>query len=775
MVVSGVASAPRVTRAFSQRAAGSSTFLVERWRSPADGRGTLGDSQLGFNNGNPAEPNKEIAQKVTSSLIHLTAPHASVVIDPSTGVPSVLHWGDVIDGPIHDDSVRAALQQPIVHGGLDVVAPLTLLPEHGSGFGGRPGLEGFRADGAGWAPRFTLQSVETGSDAERMWAYVTSVDEHEGLQLLSEFELRLASSVLRTRVTVNNVAATPYTLLAVRQTLPIPTSAQEVMTFGGRWSKEFIEVRQLIVTGSVVVENRTGRTSHNRVPIAFAGSAAFSNESGVVRGVHLEWSGNSFVAVDVLTDGRRCMQAAELLLPGEIVLEPSGGSYQSPWAAWAFSDRGTNGTSARFHTELRSRPNHPKSDRPVTLNIWEAVYFDHEFERLASLAEVAASIGVERFVVDDGWFHLRRNDKAGLGDWWVDPAVWPTGLSPIADKVVGLGMQFGLWFEPEMVNPDSDLYRAHPEWVLVDHRYEPVMGRQQLVLDLGRVEVRDYLFKRISALLNEYPISYVKWDHNRELVHASHEGRRAGVHLQTYGYYELLARLRSAHPAVEIESCSSGGGRIDFKVLEYCHRFWTSDCIDPLERQHMQNGFTHVFPPEYMGSHVSSDQSHTTRRKHSLSFRAATALFGHFGIEWNVLDASDEDRAALADVIAIHKRHRALLHSGEVRRFDHGNPAVLAHGVIATDQSEALVAFSTIAASSSLMIEPFHISGLRPNQMYKVDVVAIGGGTTGAARVQPNWFTAGSVSLSGRELELFGLQPPALDPEQSLVLHVSAV
>jgi alpha-galactosidase len=689
---------------------------------------------------------------MTTSLIHLHTDNLSVVIDPTSGAPTVLHWGETLFGVVNETALRAALQAPITNGNLDVVAPISLLPEHASGYHGRPGLEGHRANGAGWAPRFTLVDVQTGSDGDRKWAYIRSVDAHEGLSIDSEFEISTQSDVLRTRVTIRNTADTDYQLGAVRQTLPLPALAREVLTFSGRWSREFYEVRQPLVTGSVTVENRAGRTSHNRVPVAFAGTLGFGNDSGVVRGVHLEWS--------------------ELLFPGELVLAP-GGSYESPWASWTFSDRGTNGCSEHFHAELRRRPNHPRTARPVTLNIWEAVFFDHQLDRLEQLAEVAASIGVERFVVDDGWFHLRRDDTAGLGDWWVDPAMWPNGLGPIADKVVSLGMEFGLWFEPEMVNPDSDLYRAHPEWVLTDHRYEPIMGRQQLVLDLGRVEVRDYLFNQISAILGAYPIAYVKWDHNRELVHASHEGMRAGVHLQTLGYYELLARLRSAHPTVEIESCSSGGGRIDFKVLEYTHRVWTSDCIDPLERQHIQRGYSHVFPPEYMGSHISRGKAHTTGRTHSLAFRAATAIFGHFGIEWNVLDATDIERAALADIVSFHKKHRALLHGGVARRFDHGNPAVMAHGVLANDQSEALVALTMIAAGESLIIEPFKISGLDPKRTYQVRVQTLAGGPSGNNRVYPAWLQDG-VSLTGRELEVFGLQPPAIHSEQTLLIHLSA-
>ncbi len=686
----------------------------------------------------------------------------SVVIDVSTPIPTILHWGAAVGSDL--SGMLSALDVPLPHGGLDVVAPLSLLPEHGSGYLDRPGIEGHRFNGHGWAPRFVVEGVERSTTSLR----VTSVDASEGLRVVSEIALR-PSGALRACVTLTNEGNDEYTVSAVRVTLPLPPHAREALTFGGRWTNEFQPIRQPLAIGSVVVENRSGRTSHNRVPVAFAGVAGFTESTGDVWGVHLEWSGNSSVTIDVSTDGRRSVQAGELLLSGEINLTV-GASYSTPWVCAAYSGVGTNGVSRVFHDELRARPRHPTAVRPVTLNIWEAVYFDHDLPTLKALADRAAEIGVERFVVDDGWFSGRRHDRAGLGDWWVDETVWPNGLWPLADHVRRLGMEFGLWFEPEMVNPDSDLYRAHPDWVLTDLRYEPVLGRSQLVLDLANDEVCAYLFDRINALLSEYPIAYVKWDNNREYVHASHHGR-AGVHSQTLGTYGLLDRLIGAHPHVEFESCASGGGRIDFAILERASRVWTSDCNDPLDRQRIQRGFSHVFPPEYMGSHVGAQRSHTTRRSHALAFRAGTAMFGHFGIEWNILEATDADRKALSEVIETHKQFRALLHSGYVVRFDHANPAVLAHGVVARDGSEALVAFVQMDTAESLIVEPLRIPGLLLDARYRLDVVPLVEPVRGAAKRQPEWLSTGT-EMTGRQFAVLGLQPPILDPESLVLLHL---
>jgi alpha-galactosidase len=408
----------------------------------------------------------------------------------------------------------------------------------------------------------------------------------------------------------------------------------------------------------------------------------------------------------------------------------------------------------------------------VLLNIWEAVYFDHDLGALSGLADLAAACGVERFVVDDGWFHGRRHDRAGLGDWWVDTAVWPDGLTPLIDHVRGLGMQFGIWVEPEMVNPDSDLYRAHPDWTLVDGRYPPVLGRNQLVLDLGRREVGDYLYTHLDVLLRDHDIAYVKWDMNRDLVAATSAGR-AGVHRQTLGVYDLFDRLRAAHPGVEFETCASGGGRVDFGIFERTERAWTSDSIDALDRQQIQRGFSLLFPPELMGSHIGSPRAHTTGRSHRLGFRSIAAMFGSLGIEWNLLTASERERAQLAEIIAVHKRLRPLLHHGEVVRLDHPDPCVMVHGVVAANRSEAVFACTRLSSGPSLHTAPVRPVGLDPAKMYDVAPIRLGDERWGTARRQPAWLEDG-LQMSGRQMAALGFSLPVLLPETSLLVHIAA-
>ena len=713
-------------------------------------------------------------------LIHLQSPSTSVIVDLSTGIPTVLHWGAALGdlslaSAADCDAISALFGYPVSRGALDVVAPLSLMPEHGSGFPGRPGLSGRRPDGSAWAPRFSCTvPVPSVHQPDPHSLVSTATDPVAGVELRVEMTLDPATEVLRMRAVLTNVAQSFYDVDSLALSLALPGQACEALTFGGRWTREFAQHRQHFDHDALLIENYRGRTSHDRVPVAFAGTPGFGASSGEVWAVHLGWSGNSRIVLDPGRDGRRSVQIGELLLPGEIQLA-GGESYATPWVYAAYSGQGTNEISSAFHRHLRAQPNHPNSARPVTLNTWEAVYFDHNLATLSALADRAADIGVERFVLDDGWFHLRRNDHAGLGDWWVDTDVWPDGLDPIINHVLGLGMEFGLWFEPEMVNPDSDLYRAHPDWVLTDPGYEPVLGRHQLVLDLSRPEVSEHLYNAIHKVLSTHSISFIKWDMNRDIVHGSHE-RRAGVHRQTEALYALLERIRQAHPLVEIESCSSGGGRTDFAVLHTTCRFWTSDCNDALERQHIQQGFSLLFPPELMGAHIGPPHSQTTGRNQSLAFRTATAFFGHLGVEWNLLHTTEDQRAHLRDAIAFHKEMRPLLHGGVVRHFDHPDDAIIAHGVIATDRMSALVCIAQVASTATLVNDRVRIDGLDANRRYRVNLAPMSIMATmelGPAAVQPAWLRQGLVA-TGRQLAVVGLQPPIMNPESAIVVSIQA-
>lgn len=684
---------------------------------------------------------------------------ADVVLDTESGVPTIVYWGAPL-GDVDLDTLVMSLRVPVAGGGIDVVAPLSILPEHGAGFAGRPGLSGHRQGGAAWSPRFTTQSVQAVDGG----VTVTSVDEMAGLRLVTDV---LLGEVLAVRCSIANLAATRYLLDGLHPTLPVPERACELLTFDGRWTREFQPVRRHWPSGTWTSENRSGRTSHEHVPLVFAGTPGFGEWSGEVWGVHLAWSGNATVLADCLVDGRRYLQCGELLHPGEWCLE-SGDEYCSPWVYGAWSGHGLTPASWGFHRQLRSfGVVSPQRPRPVLLNTWEAVYFQQNVSELSALADVAAGLGVERFVLDDGWFGTRRDDWRGLGDWWVSPDVFPDGLAPLIDHVRGLGMEFGIWVEPEMVNPDSELYRQHPDWVLATDGYEPVLGRHQLVLDLGRDEVFQYLLGQLDALLRDHDIAYVKWDMNRPHVQGSGARGAAGTHRQTLSLLALLDELRMRHPAVEIESCASGGGRIDLGILARTARVWTSDCNDPLERQTINVATSMLIPYEVLGAHIGPTRAHTTGRVHSLSFRILTALFGHLGVEWDVRSLTEPERADLAAGIALHRRFRPLIHGGDVVRFDTADASVRAYGVYSADRGEALVAHVQLTRAAANVPPALRLPGLRPETRYRLEHVPLPG-----SRVA--WAVDGLV-LTGRQLAEHGVRPPLLFPESGVLLHLSAI
>ncbi len=685
------------------------------------------------------------------------------MVDVATATPSIVHWGDSLGDEANLDALGDSIGRPTVAGALGSVAPVSVVPLHAEGFVGRPGLAGRRGGGRDWAPRFA--PIAHRVDGDRLT--VDSIDDVAGLELTTEISV---GDVLSVRITITNVGDRRFSLDALTVSIPLPDTADELLQFEGRWAREFHSVRTMWHHGAVVSEHLRGRTSHEHVPLLFAGSAGFGEWMGEVHGVHVAWSGNHTMLAERLADGRRYVQAGELLHPGEVVLEP-GESYTTPSVIGVYSDCGLTAATWGFHRAIRRSPSHPASPRPVLLNTWEAVYFHHDLDTLRELADVAAEIGIERFVLDDGWFGSRRDDTSGLGDWSVSAAVYPDGLAPLIEHVTGLGMEFGIWVEPEMVNPDSDLFRAHPDWALTTAGYEPVLGRNQLVLDLGRPDAFAHVLGLLDALLADHDIAYVKWDMNRDHVQGSGATGAPGSHAQTLALYELLNELRRRHPTVEFESCASGGGRIDHEMLQRVERVWTSDCNDALERQTIQRGASMLIPPEVMGAHIGPTRAHTTGRVHTLAFRAATALFGHLGVEWNVARLDADRRAALAEAIAVHKRFRPLLHSGDVVRFD-TEAAYCAHGVYATDRSEALVSFAQLATAPSLTPPVLRLPGLAADGRYRVEHVALPDERWGMSLTQPEWLTDG-IELTGRQLASHGIRPPVLHPESAVLISLT--
>ncbi|GAA1049370.1 alpha-galactosidase [Arthrobacter russicus] len=699
----------------------------------------------------------------------------SVVVECSgQTMPRILHWGAPLDqqGPLSGHQL-AALSLAIAPqpglAGLEVPARMSLLPQESEGWQHLPGLQGHRAGRAGF-PRFVVEEFEAVPDG----LSVRAADPDAGLEIGVELQLG-ESGLLRQRLSVRNTGETAYEVLALGATFPFSANAAEILDSAGRHLKERSPQRRPLTVGTHLREGRRGRTGADAPLLLAAGTAGFGFQHGTVHAVHLAWSGNYRLSAERTVEAQNFFSAAELLLPGEIILAP-GESYRTPWSVGSWGE-GLDELAARFHQDLRSRPEHPKPPRPVTLNSWEAVYFDHDLGRLTEIAQAAAAAGVERFVLDDGWFGSRRNDSSGLGDWQVSTAAWPAGLKPLVDTVRGLGMQFGLWFEPEMANLDSDLARSHPEWILhpgaTGSGRWPASARQQQVLNLANPDAWRYLFDAISGLVAEHSIDYLKWDHNRDLLEpVDPRSGVAAVHESTLAAYRLMAELKATHPGLEIESCASGGARVDLGVLAHTDRIWVSDCIEPIERLDNQAYTGLLVPYEMMGAHIGGPQSHTTHRTHTMDFRASSALFGHLGVEWDISQASEAERAELARWISIHKTHRGLFHSGRSVHADLTDPSLDLRGVVAQDRSEAVFALTQRSAPISNPAGPVAFPGLDPAKNYLAELLTPVDSVGRQSRAPLPWNSgAEPLQLSGAALASVGLQMPILYPENAVVIR----
>ncbi|MBB1516982.1 alpha-galactosidase [Tessaracoccus sp. MC1679] len=709
------------------------------------------------------------------AFVTLSAEGVGVVVDLTDGrLPALLHWGPELGSLTLDDATALALTavMPVAPSMVDDPTRLSILPEHWAGWMGRPGLSGSRADGAAWSPRFVthtllIDGVETDAAAEQATLVelghgsmtVLAADDVAGLELALTLELT-PGGVLRSQARLTNTGDDDYRVDDLILAYPVPTVASELQDQAGRWAKERVPQRRAFTVGAHVREGRKGRTGADAATVLHAGVPGFGFAEGEVWGVHVGWSGNHTHIAERGFTGEQFIGGGELLLPGEVTLAP-GAAYESPWLYGSYGV-GLDEVARRFHRYLRSRPQHPSSTRPVTINVWEAVYFDHSLQPLLELAEKAAAVGVERYVLDDGWFGGRRDDHAGLGDWVVSTDMWPEGLHPLVNRVKELGMQFGLWFEPEMVNEDSDVARAHPEWIMATGSRMPVETRFQQVINLGIPECYAYIRDQMLAILGEYDISYIKWDHNRDLIDAgTHPLGQAGVHAQTQAVYRLIDELKAAHPGLEIESCSSGGARVDLGILQRTDRVWVSDCIDPLERQQMMRWTQQLLPPEMLGSHIASGTSHTTGRTHELNFRAATAIFGHLGIEWDLRQASESELEELTEWVAFHKEHRSLLHGGDLVRLDFPDESLTATGVVAPDRSRAIYSYAAVSTHVTSLRGRLRMPGLDPKRRYRVSPALVGRVPSGLR--PPSWWGV-KRDMTTETVDLTHGRPPKLVP-----------
>jgi alpha-galactosidase len=695
---------------------------------------------------------------------------------PERGMPIIVSAFSAVgfsDAGLNDLLHRA----PRVNG-MDVAAPSAVyLPTGGHGNFGWPAIAGHR-DGKSFAFHPTGWTILEATDSALKLAATDYIAE---LAITLHFKL---SSVLAMRTELKNLGATPYVVdRCMAGTVLVPGTPKNYVGFRGSWGREFHECREPASRKLWVQENRRGRTSHDRFPaVAIESQSAMGSQ--MVHAMHVGWSGNHVIAIDPTDDGRVLMHGGELFEPGELILQ-SGATYASPTvyaADEAYGD--AYDLWPKFHAAVRQDvvkwPGGKMRPRPVTLNTWEGIYFDHKIDALKAQAAAAAELGIERFVLDDGWFGLRDDDTSSLADWFIDKRKYPDGLGPLVDHVISLGMEFGIWFEPEMVNRNSDLYRKHPEWILHVEGQPLLESRHQMVLDLTRPEVGDYLFKCMDDVLRAYKISYIKWDMNRDLTHAGDVNGHAATSRQTHAVYALMARVRAAYPDLEIETCASGGGRADYGALQHTHRVWISDCTDALERLTIQQGARRFLPPEVMGCHIAASPNHQTHRKHTLAFRAIVAFFGHLGVELNPLELSDVEREELATWIGLHKSLRHILHNPDAAIIDY--PVVDGRHVfgvmVGNDETREEHLIVAVAQSTQTLQEqplPLTLPVYWPESHYMVKLL----GPTPPPFVRPHpqqlAVLSGDTAISGGLLQSFGLNVPQIYPESAILLEIKTV
>ncbi len=700
------------------------------------------------------------------SFYALHSRNCSLVIDCRGNAPAILYWGSRLSEATSPDMLSLLATRQELQACQAQEALITLSPEAATGFMGSPGVQMHRS-GRQWAIYAKTKSVNLVDNQ------LTIISQCHGaeIQLTHCLALHASTDVLTATTAITNIGSSALWLdRCDAPCIPLPMRYNKILGFTGRWANEFQQVSIDRFPGAYVRENRSGRTSHDSFPGVVVHTEDTNESSGSAYGLHLGWSGNHQLRIEEQHTGQAYAQLGELFFPGEMSLEP-GEKYCSPTLYGISTAHGFSAISESFHGYVRASLTDKRvrnKVRPVHFNTWEAVYFDLSYDRLCELADVAAEVGAERFVLDDGWFKNRKSDKAGLGDWFVDNTVFEDGLGPLIDHVKAKNMEFGLWVEPEMVNPDSDLYRAHSDWVLNADPAPLILSRNQLVLDLTRTEVQTYLFERLDALLTEYSISYLKWDMNRAVYQPNNQGGRAVGHYQTNALYTLLGRLRAAHPAVEIESCSSGGGRADFGILGFTDRIWTSDSNDALDRLRIQKGFSMFFPAEVMGAHIGPGVCHITGRILSMETRAGVAMFGHMGIEANLLEMDDDQTETLKAGVALHKKHRQLIHSGNLVRLNTQSNEN-GFGIIAQDGGEALFSYTQLDSLSHSVGGRLQFIGLDSNCLYQVSIVW---------PQEPKSYSTsildvinGSV-ISGEALTKAGIQLPIMHPASLLVFHL---
>lgn len=621
-------------------------------------------------------------------------------------------------------------------------------------------------DGKPSLPGLPATYVETDDEAQTL--EIDMADPLNGLALTLRYTAFARRNVIARSVLFVNRGSAPLRVLrALSAAVDFPDAGFEMTRLSGAWSRERTPYRAPLLPGGQFIESRRGASSHQQNPFVAFSRPGTSEEHGDVYGMSLVYSGNFLAGAEVdqfatarALAGINPFDFTWLLMPGE--------SFQTPEAVLVYSGEGFGGMSRTYHRLYRerlARGQYRDTERPILLNNWEATYFRFDAGTLTELAHSAADLGVELFVLDDGWFGRRDNDHSSLGDWTVDERKLPDGLNDLAARIESDGLRFGLWFEPEMVSPDSDLYRAHPDWCLHVAGRSRSEGRNQLVLDLSREDVCAYIVDAVSKVLKSAPIRYVKWDMNRHMTEVGSallppERQRETAHRYMLGLYRVLETVTAAFPDVLFESCSGGGGRFDPGFLYYMPQCWTSDNTDAIARLEIQFGTSLVYPAVSMGAHVSAVPNHQVGRDTRLFTRGLVAMMGSFGYELDVRRLSQEDRDEIRRQIAFYREIRPLAQFGDQYRlrWPEGDGGGAAWMYVAQDKREAVVTFVQNLALANAPVRFLRLAGLDPHVNYHVSLFTEAGQGRG---IEPPPGMA-ACTAGGDELMAAGLVVPYL-------------
>ncbi len=684
-----------------------------------------------------------------------------VLASSNDHLAEIIYWGPCL--PMGEDlqALYGAGTIDVTGGMLDLNPELSICPEARRSFPGQPGMVIRAGDGQPLLVKFCFEQAEAQENSlvltyKDQSGALTYKDQSGALTYQARFSIDPSTHVIEASARLSSDAPIHLHWLSA-PVFPAPQSSDEMIDFAGRWCGEFQLNRTPWSAGIRYRENRTGRTGHEHFPGLIIPCTGATNASGQAYGFHYGWSGGHRMVAEELPDGRRQIQFGHAT---RLEHAPQT-EFETATLYAVFSDAGLNGCAVAFQRHLRERilsfPN-PERPRPVHYNCWEAVYFNHKLDELKEIATLAAGLGAERFVLDDGWFGSRDDDTQALSDWEVDPRKYPHGLDPLIDHVHGQGMGFGIWFEPEMINPNSNIFRAHPEWALGGE--DQIMGRQQMALDMALPQVRDFLFERIGKILGDHKIDYIKWDHNRVLPMPDAA--------QTRGSYELLDRLRAAFPLVEIESCASGGGRIDFGILKRTHRVWLSDSNDALERLKMQHNAALFLPLAVTGSHVGPRKCHTSGRVIDIRFRAWVAAQRHMGFEMDPRELTEEEANVLRHVTSWWKHNRDWMMQADILRLDSPDPAVIAEMQMAQGGAQFVVFAGKAQTSAQIAPRPLRLTQLNPDATYRIELINRDDAhhlSRGAPALK-----SGPLTLSGAYLMNHGLTLPWSFPDTMWVV-----